>query len=66
MKKLYKFHSIIFVGLIILVSLLMLSCSNKSSDGTAALVNGVKISEDDVAQKVMEYRTQHNLLNDEA
>lgn len=42
------------------------SCANVSNDGSAAKVNGVSISEEQVSAKVQEYRAQTNLTSEDA
>lgn len=66
MKALKKFSIFFACAIIFCVVIFTCACSNISKDGTAAVVNDVKIAEDQVTQKVMEYRTSYNLLDDEA
>lgn len=66
MKVLKKFSIIFAFAILSCVVIFTCACSNISKDGTAAVVNDVKITEDQVTQKVMEYRTAYNLQDDEA
>lgn len=66
MEKFLKISFVFAFVLCTFIAAVLCACSNVSKDGTAAIVNGTKIAEDEVSQKITEYRTQYNLLDDEA
>lgn len=62
-----KRNSFIVLGILLTAAVLVLaSCVNYSTDGTAAQVNDTKITEDALTAKIQDFRTQQNFTTDEA
>ena len=67
MESAKKIRLVIVGGLVFAILCLILSaCSNYSTDGSAAKVNDVSISEDTVTAKVQEFRQEQKLTDDDA
>ena len=59
-------HTLFAALIVFLAAVLLTSCVNYSTDGTAAQVGDVKISEDSVTAAVQNFRASQNLTTDEA
>ena len=59
-------HTLFAILILSIAAILLASCVNYSTDGTAAQVGDVKISEDAVTAAVQDFRTSQNLATDEA
>lgn len=67
MESAKKIRLVIVGGLVFAILCLILSaCANYSTDGSAAKVNDVSISEDAVTAKVQAFRQDSQLTDDEA
>lgn len=65
-NHIFYYTLIAVLTLLFAAAILLTSCVNYSTDGTAAQVGDVKISEDSVSAAVQNFRASQNLATDEA